>query len=208
MAKARKVFQKLASLLTCPQLSFHDRLRTFYTCVGASALWCSGCWVPSVQCQQLLCGQENRWLRRMQNVRRRPTQDWVEWYRDCKREGHLERVAARLPALWHRAAASIHGWAGHLARKADGHAAKDVVAWRSINWWRDLQSWAPTSGLTGWRHPRQNWRVGWEQVLADTYGDRWRDEASRSREAWRSGSPACVRECQRRWSGPPLLRHK
>ena len=189
----------MAGLLTCSELPKSERLQAFYSTVAASVLWCAGCWVPSVAVQNLLSCQENRWLRRMCCQRKPLDKPWVDWLRAGKRQGHRERCAAGLAALWHRAASAVHGWAGHLARRPDGHPARDVVRWRCGLWWRMMQ--AAGAGSSGWRHPRQNWRTGWEKVLCDTYTADWWGEPSR-REMWLDWRGAFVRDWVSRWGGP------
>ena len=204
LQQARKVFGRLAGLLTSPDIPTRDRLRAFYTTVGASVLWCAGCWVPSCRIQQALSGQESRWLRRMTAPRRAPDQDWVEWLRTGKRYAHKLRIDEHLPALWHRAAAAVHGWAGHVARKPDGHPARDTILWRSAVWWRITQAVGAQTSDPGWRHPRQNWRAGWEKIMVDTYHEEWWNDAAEDREAWRARSQSFVRSWVQRWGGPQV----
>ena len=51
---------------------------------------------------------------------------WMDWFRTTKRAAHALRCRLNLPSLWHRALATVYGWAGHVARKDashPGHAA-------------------------------------------------------------------------------------
>ena len=154
--------------------------------------------------QQLLSAQETWWLRRTVCVRKRRDQEWIEYLRTGKRLAHTLRVEAVLPALWHRAAKAVHGWAGHLARREEGHPARDVVFWRSTTWWRMTQAVGAGSGSHTWRHPRRNWRPGWEKVLADTWTPDWW-VAARNRGSWADRASTFTRTWIARWGGPPAL---
>ena len=200
-------FEAQASVLCCPQLPVLARMRRFYATVGSTALWAAGCWVPSVKLQQLLSAQEARWLRRMLASRRRPEQEWVPYLRETKRQVYDQRLAASLPALWHRALAALHGWAGHLARGSAGHPGFDWVRWRGAEWWEITKAIGSLTCAVDWRHPRTNWRRGFEHAFVDHYGADWQESAAwTEREVWRARTDAWVRQSVRRWGGPRVAR--
>ena len=49
LLQGRNMFNKLRPFLCCPQIPQDGRIGAFYTTVGASVLWGSGCWIPSVK---------------------------------------------------------------------------------------------------------------------------------------------------------------
>ena len=107
------MFNKMRPFLCCSQIPLEERIRGFYSTVGASVLWGAGCWAPSLRVQQLVSVQENRWLRCVLEGRKELDMEWVAWLRKAKRAAYSFRCRMKLPALWHRALAAIHGmgWA-------------------------------------------------------------------------------------------------
>ena len=69
--------------------------------------------------QQLISVQENRWFRCIMGGRKGNDVEWLERLRATEHSALRCRLV--LPALWHRALAAMHGWAGHLARKEGPH---------------------------------------------------------------------------------------
>ena len=101
LAQGRKMFNKLRPMLSCPKIPENERVHAFYTTVGSSVLWGSGCWTPSVCAQQLVSVQKKRWLRCILGGRKNNDLEWVEWLRQTKRTGHSLRCNLGIPALWH-----------------------------------------------------------------------------------------------------------
>ena len=139
LAEGRKMFAKLRPMLCCPKIPEEERIMAFDTTVASSVLWGAGCWSPSTNAQQLLSIQENRWLRSMLGGRKGQDVEWVVWLRATKRKAHGLRSKLSLPALWHRALADMHGWAGHMARKKDVHPGAAAVSWRNAEWVGNLE---------------------------------------------------------------------
>ena len=117
----------------------------------ACVLLGAGCWAPSLRVQQLVSVQENRWLRCVLGGRKELDMEWVAWLRKAKRAAHSLRCRMKLPALWHRALAATHGWAGHLARCKEPHPGATVVFWRNAEW-RELMKGA---GATSSDHSKE-----------------------------------------------------
>ena len=98
--------------------------------------------------------------------------------------GGTLRCRLRLPVLWHRALAAIHGWVGHLARGKESDLGAAAVRWRNAEWWEVMMSARANSPDLSWRHPKKNWVRGFEGALVRICGTGWRDFASGSRENW------------------------
>ena len=203
LQQGRKHFAGLSSILCCSKLPLRDRLLRCYASVGMTSLWASGCWVPSVKIQRLISVQETRWLRRMLCARRRSSEDWADWLRETKMIAHERRLEYGLPALWHRVLGGIHGWAGHAMRRGQGHPANDWIRWRGALWWEFTKELGSIMRATGWRHPRQNWRPGFEQVLAGHHGPTW-DALTVYRWDWKARTRAWIRHGVRLWGGPKV----
>ena len=134
LTEGRRMFAKLKPMLCCPKIPEEERLKAFYTTVAHSVLRGAECWCPSTNAQQLLSIQENRWLRTMQEGRKGLDVEWVVWLRETKRKAHALRSKLNLPALWHRALAARHGWAGHMVRKKEMHPGATAISYKSVEW--------------------------------------------------------------------------
>ena len=107
--------------------------------------------------------------------------EWVAKLRKTKRAAHSFPCKMKLPALWHRALAAIHGWAGHLARRTGPHPGATVVFWRNAEWWELMKVAGATSTDQSWRHPRNNWVRGFKSALVRIRGAGWKDLANADR---------------------------
>ena len=96
--KGRNMFNKHRPMLPCPQILEKEPISAFYSTVGTSVLWVSGCWTPSVNAQQLISVQENRWLRCVLGKEKRSRVGG--WLRETKR---ALRCKLGIPAWWHKA---------------------------------------------------------------------------------------------------------
>ena len=188
-------------LLCFPQIPQEERLGAFYTTVGASVLWGSRCWTPPVRVQQLISIQENRWFRCIMGGRKGYDVEWVERLRAAKRPAHALRCRLGLPALWHRALAAVHGWAGHLARKEGPHPGAVAVQWPNAEWWEIVKGTGVGSQDHSWRHPKKNWSRGFEHALTTICGLGWWEPA---RSDWQGKGWEFVCEAVRRWGRPGL----
>ena len=206
LTEGRKMFAKLKPMLCCPKkIPEEERLKAFYTTVVLCVLWGAGCWCPSTNAQQLLSIQENRWLLTMLGGRKNPETDWVIWMRETKRKAHARRSELNLPALWHRALAAMHGWAGHLARTQDSHPGAAAILYKHVEWWEIMKSTRLGARDQTWRHHKKNWVRGFEHALSAILGLGWWSEATKcSRKSWREGKFAFVSEAIRHWGGPKL----
>ena len=161
--QVRKIFNKLRPMLCYPQFPEQERISAFCTTLGTTVLWGSGCWTPSVNAQQLVSAQENRWLRCVLGGRKKSDMEWAESLRESIRAAHSLRCKLGIPALWHKAMAAIHGWAGHMDRRP--HPGAAAVQWRDAKWWEIMKSTGSGSPDQTWRHPKKNWVRGFENAL-------------------------------------------
>ena len=206
--EGRKMFAKLKPMLCCPKIPEEERLKAFYTTVALCVLWGSGCWCPSTNAQQLISIQENRWLRTMLGGRKNPETDWVIWMRETKRKAHARRSELNLPALWHRALAAMHGWAGHMARKQEPHPGAAVISYKNVEWWEIMKGAGLGARDQTWRH-HKNLFHGFEHALSAILGQGWWAEAKKScRKSWQRGKFIFVGEAIRHCGGPELINKK
>ena len=78
-----------------------------------------------------------------------------------------------LPALWHRALAAMHGWAGHMARKKEMHPGAAAISYKNVEWWEIMKSAGIGAHDQSWRHPKKNWVRGFEHALSTVLGLGW-----------------------------------
>ena len=102
------------------------------------------------------------------------------------------------PTLWHTAVTQIHGWWGHILRHPDKPAAK-VATWRSVSWWRIVQSIRDPRDAAG-RHPRRGWRRGSEELFEQCFGDACGAMAA-DRARWAAAKPVFLQWCVHRFGG-------
>ena len=99
--------------------------------------------------------------------------------RETKRKAHARRSELNLLALWHRALAAMHGWAGHMARKQESHPGAAVISYKNVEWWEIMKSAGLGACDHTWRHHKKNWVCGFEYALSAILGRVWWAEAKK-----------------------------
>ena len=141
--------------------------------------------------------------------RKNPETDWVMWMRETKRKAHARRSELNLPALWHRALAAMHGWAGHMARTQESLSGAAVILNKSAEWWKIMKSAGLGARDQTWRNHKKNWVRGFEHALSAILGLGWWAEAKKcSRKSWRQRKFVFVSEAVRHWGGSKLTNKK
>ena len=135
--------------------------------------------------------------------------EWMVWLRETKRKPHVLRSKLNLPALWHRALAAMHGWAGHMARKNEMHPGAAVIPYKNVEWWEIMKSASTGDHDQTWRHPKKNWVRGFEHALSTVLCLGWWSEAKKCcRKSWQKGKYVFLGESVRHWGGPKLINKK
>ena len=176
ISKAWGVYHKWQHILTCdcplkPRVAFWQKV------VAPSLLWgLQTCRDPNSVSLGHLKACQHLMLRKMMRTHRRKGELWLDWHirtlssaRDLAR---FSNIGIEQQLLERR-----EKWAGHLIRLGnfDGvsHAAKFVLSWRPLAWWRDQQLFntvtldAPLKHPHGWGLPRR-----WEEALGTDWAVR------------------------------------
>ena len=200
LTRARQAWFRLQTFFSWRRIPVYVRIRRFYDTVAQTALWGSGCWVPSCSLQRVLSAQENRWLRRIVEPAGRGAQeDWVRWFRRTKRRATAAREETGESSLWERALRSVFTWHGHAARRL--HLPFDpsasVLGWRDICWWRQQRDLV-RAGLPAQRHALHNWPRTVDEWISDYIGDEWK-MAAQDRTSWKSCIAGWIDCPSRKW---------
>ena len=154
--------------LTCRRISLRARFLRLCTTVMASLLWGAGGWLLLVACLNRLGTFELSLLRRVIQVLRLVSENWVDYLRRvaCVARDLLQKWG--IDSLAVRVLTRIHGWSGHLVRlPATGPQAR-ALKFRNEVWWAHTQElgnqWDPLNKFN-WRHSRPGRPSRWEHQL-------------------------------------------
>jgi len=205
-AAAMKVWWSQRPLLLAGAVPLARRLRRWYDTVGASLLFGSGGWAPSKRTCDRLVLRELFHLREVTGLRRLPSEQWGAWMQRSAKAVHVARASAGLLSLGHLFLCRYHSWMGHVARACDEgrwSPACCVLGWRSLEWWRQVQSDFPRAaardGFVGGRHcTARQWQLSVEVAAEEVFGVGWRSLA-KDREEWRSSRRRFVLHFAEKW---------
>jgi hypothetical protein len=187
--------------LTDKYYSLFQRLRLFDAVVTPTMLYGSGSWVMSTVRAQKIRTTQRKMLRAILGKGRRvkeasedsseamteeledgeELENWVQWIRrvthdaleSMKKVGINDWVSEQRRRVWR--------WAGHVARRTDGH------------WTRKVMMWTP-DGQRSRGHPKQRWEDILMEYAERQFGhNRWY-EVARSRELWHRWEEAFATE--------------
>ena len=120
-------------------------------------LWGAGGWLLSVSCLNRIETFELSLLRRVIQVPRLVTENWVDY---LKRSANVARGLLQkwgIDCLAVRVLTRIHGWSGHLVRLPATSPKARALKFRNEEWWANTQElgnpWDPLN-RSGWRHSR------------------------------------------------------
>ena len=186
LTAANAHFWARKSQLTCKRISLRARLLRLYTTVMASLLWGAGGWLLSVSCLNRIETFELSLLRRVIQVPRLVTENWVDY---LKRSANVARGLLQkwgIDCLAVRVLTRIHGWSGHLVRLPATSPQARALKFRNEEWWAHTQelgnSWDPLN-RSGWRHSRPGRFSRWEHQLTRVLRN-WAQTAL-DRSSWR-----------------------
>ena len=157
------------------------RMRAFRGTVGASLLYGSAHWLPTLAARDELARAETRYLRMLTGLRKQEADSWMDFY--SRRHRAVERLGRAAPdPLWGTALRFIHGWQGHMQRHQERPAGA-ALRWRGLTWWRTLQ-FLNLDVRTPVRHPSRGWTKDVEVWFEAALGRDYREMAA-DRELWR-----------------------
>ena len=161
------------------QVALKHRLRLLSSCVASSMHWCSGSWiVTQSQCTHLWAIQD-KMLRIMIRVPRRPTET-------------AEAPMIRWSRLLHNCRAKhtlLHG-CRHVARVTNmdpKRATSRIFTLKNMEWLRRLKK-----ELGSQCHGRRFRQWRWEQAVAQCVGTEW-VKVAQDRAAWRAKMDAMIK---------------
>lgn len=114
--KSEAVWQRCGAALRDGTLFAATRWRLWLDTVGTSVLWGSAVWRPTSTLQQMLTAFEARAGRRMLQITRRSTEDWLVYFRRRRTAVTTMQRAAARDTLFQMCGRTVHRWMGHVAR--------------------------------------------------------------------------------------------
>ena len=162
IAQATKVWGAWRSVLTCKSVAPMRRAGLLYASVFNFALWLAECSNSTQATLRKLNSWGARKLAQAYGVRRNQAEDGFGFWRRIHRNGYdlYQRLGG---SLVHLRSATLHRWAGHLAR-TPCDLLRTALRTRCLAWWRFVQH--PRFPLHGRRFGRPH---RWEAQLTFVY---------------------------------------
>ena len=154
------MFWSMTRQLQNKKMSLKKRMELFDATVSSCVLWFAQSWTPRVEELNRLTSTRHAMLRRIVGTKRRPDEEWLEWFR---RSTHSAARAASTYGVrnWttaHRRCKWL--WAGHVARRPASTWVWRVTTWRDSSW----QQAVSDSSRRPLRPSRRRW-MKWEDSL-------------------------------------------
>ena len=154
-------FWALKRLLLNRNVSIKKRLQLFDSTVASSILYGSHAWTPRSGEMRKVHTVQNRMLRKICGVNRRPDELWLDWLKRATRRSRQMAVEASVRDWVHAHACRKWLWAGHAARRSTSTWLWRVLSWRDSDWNRLAKD---LGGARLLRPSRQRW-MKWEDPL-------------------------------------------
>ena len=114
--------------------SLKKRLKLFDATVGSCLLWCAESWTLRQEDAQALKSAQNKMLRSITGIRRRPDEEYVSWIQRATRKAR-SLASAHGVRFWDVTYGRLQWrWAGHVARRAPSEWVWKVTFWRDGEW--------------------------------------------------------------------------
>ena len=170
-AKATRVFDEWAPVLTSSKLPAKMRADAFKASVIPSFCWQAQSWTLTKVQSQHVASWSSRLGSRMKGSRRSSCEEPGQWWRRMHREGKrfLDENHIDIP---HEVCLAKHSFAGHIARMPEQDVANKVLRLRNLAWWRQVQATPQQMPKHGPRpHPKRfNALCRWEAPLEEKWG--------------------------------------